>query len=251
MFERYTHRADSNEYVNRADGEPTAAAEKKSRGQGVSRKRMNKTINDAIANLVKSQLPNAIKAVVEPLFNELKPKQKVDAEGKPIVEDTTSFQDLKGLSPEANAAMKRLNDTNAELQKQLRGMTDENKTERAARQKAELDGAIDGALNEYTFTSPSARESARKLIAMDVKRTDDGKIVAGDLPLADYVKESLTKTHDYFLATAEVGGAGAQKGVTRNSAGVGLETIKKDMTDAERVAVAQEISRAVSAAQMI
>ena len=86
---------------------------------------------------------------------------------------------------------------------------------------------------------------------MEVKRTDDGALIGGEnLPLGDFVKEALTKTHDYFLATAEVGGAGASKGVTRNSAGVGIETIKKGMTESERLAVTQEIGRAIQAANV-
>jgi hypothetical protein len=213
-------------------------------GGGVSKKRMNKAINGAISNLIKSDLPKAIKDIIEPLL----PKpQEGDDKTKTVVPPPV----IPGVSPEVSAQLHNLTQQNKVLQDQLRGITEENKSEKARAEKAEREGAIEAALNDYTFTSPGARDAARKLISLEVKRTDDGKLIAGEnLPLSDFVKEALTQKHDYFLAPAEVGGAGAKRGVTRNSSGVGIETIKSGMSEEERLAVAQEIGRAVQAANV-
>jgi hypothetical protein len=214
-------------------------------GGGVSKKRMNKAINGAISNLIKSDLPKAIKDIMEPLLAKTT-----------VVEDKTAKVEtpppvIPGVSPEVSAQLHQLTQANKVLMEQLRGITEENKSEKARAEKAEREGAIEATLNDYTFTSAGARDAARKLISLEVKRTDDGKLIAGEnLPLADFVKEALTQKHDYFLAPAEVGGAGAKRGVTRNSSGVGIETIKPNMTDEERLAVAQEIGRAVQAANI-
>jgi len=249
MFDRYRMRADGDgpSLLDVKTGGKGKGSKDGAKG-GVSKKRVNKIVNNAIANLVKgSQLSDAVKSVMAPLLKDLKPGATDKTTTTPTEPQPT---DVKGLSPEANAIIHELQRQNKELKSQVTGLADDSKAKEARAQKAETDSAIETALNDYTFTSPGARETAKRLIAMEVTRTEDGKLLGGgDLPLTDFVKEALTTKHDYFLASAEVGGAGASKGITRNSAGVGLETIKRDMTEADRQAVTAEIGRAIQAAQ--
>jgi len=232
------------DYRVRGEGEPSVQkvpkpGDGKKGGKGMSKKRVNQAINNAFKNLVEVQLPKIIKDKIEPMVKP--PKEEVVTPPPPI----------PGVSPEVSAQLHALRQQNEVLQGQLRGITEENKTEKARAEKAEREGAIDAALNGYTFTSPAAREAARKLISIEVKRTEDGKLIAGEnLPLEDFVKDSLTKTHDYFLAPADAAGAGAGKGIVRKQTGVGIETIRKDMSEAERQAVAGEIGRAIAASQV-
>jgi hypothetical protein len=111
-------------------------------------------------------------------------------------------------------------------------------------ERSERDQTLSTVLSSFSFQDEVAAKSAFTLLRPDVKRLDDGTIIAGDnLPVADYVKDILPSKYGFLLKAKASSGSGASG--TPNSSGggqqVSMEDIKPGMSDQERARVAQAI----------
>lgn len=241
---------------------------KKSKGEGegdglkkpLTKKGMNKAINNAIANLTKAELPKAIEAQLKPITDQLAEVLKATKGGGGDEGNKGGDEGNKGgnggnggntgkLPPEVQAVLNDLQRSNKSLADELQRIKDEKVASDKKAEEAERNSAIRAELGKYNFASDSAAESAFRLINLEVARDEDGKLIAGNLPLDAFVKEALTTKHDYFLASKEVGGAGAQRTQQRRTAAPSLDDIRKDMSAEKRAEVAQAILQSYQSAQ--
>jgi hypothetical protein len=105
---------------------------------------------------------------------------------------------LKRLQEDSDKRIKALETTNAETQKRA--------------EETERDSKIRSKLADFSFATEQAKETAFQLFKGAVTRSDDGSLVAGDLPFDKFIETELPGTHAYLLAPKDVSGAGARKG---------------------------------------
>ncbi len=215
----------------------------------MNRKGVAAMVKEAIAGLINTDLPNAVKTHTAPIMTGL---DEVRAAIRGRVQDPPVVPPVVppvALPPEISGRLAELERTNAGLAKDLKTITEGKKSADEKAEKAERQNAIKDALNGYQFVNDTARASAYRLIELEIKRADDGQLIGGEnLPLGNYVTEMM-KTNDYLLAPEDTGGSGASRQQIRQQSGVGIETIKKGMTGDERAAVVAQISNAVAQVQ--
>lgn len=205
--------------------------------KGMSKKKTAKLVADLLGEALKP-VNDAIAGITSKL-NE-KPADKKDD-----VPD-----DLKDLPPAVRARLLAGDTKIGDLEKTMRQLKEDKEASDKRAEKADREAKINDALGKYHFINDEAKHAARRLIEMEVARDDKtGELIAGGLPLGDFVNEALTKKHDYFLAKEDVGGSGAGKGITRApQTGTQIEDIKPNMTQDERLAVTRAIAAAAGAA---
>lgn len=209
-----------------------------------------KTLSEAMAKLLGTDLPAAMEAgfkkqntSIADLIAKITPPVVVPPVVPPVVVPPVATGPIVG-DPATNAKLleyenriKALNDTQT---KEI----DLRKAAETRAEQADLNSAIDRELAKYNFAKPESKFGAAKLITPEIVRNDKGELIAGNLPLADYVKNFLTVDNDYMLApTTTTGGTGAGRGPSRppGSKQVQIEDIKPGMTDKEYTEIAQQI----------
>lgn len=210
-----------------------------------------KTLSEAMAKLLSTDVPAAMEAgfkkqtsTIEGLLAKFNPPAVVPPVVPPVVPAVPAVTAPIVGDPATNAKLleyenriKALNDTQ---QKEI----DLRKAAETRAEQADLQGAIDRELGKYNFAKPEGKNGAAKLITPEIVRNDKGDLIAGNLPLADYVKQFLTVDNDYMLApTTTTGGTGAGRGPSRppGSKQIQIEDIKPGMTDAQYTEIAQQI----------
>lgn len=91
-----------------------------------------------------------------------------------------------------------------------------------------------------------AFDDAFSVFSGQVKRADDGSLVAGDLPLEQYIETQLKGPKAYMLKPIEVNGSDASRG-QRLAGGkvVTMETIRPGMSNEETQAAMAQIAAAI------
>ena len=225
---------------------------KRTRGEGeavvtaVTMDAVNATVKNAIDGLVKNQLPGAINAAVDP-FNQKFTAIENLIKGQQASPTTTTTEHKQQLTPEVQAQLldeKRKRET---LEASVAALQKENDASKQRADLSERESAIATALNEYTFVSDKARQSAAKLIGLELKRSEDGQLIAGDnLPVSAFIKDFLTVQNDHLLAGKDVAGSNGTKGALRTvNASVGMESISRNMTPETRTAILAQIKAAL------
>lgn len=117
------------------------------------------------------------------------------------------------LPPEVNAALQRMERRVKASEDATKAVTAERDAERTQRLETERAAAIQSVLAGIPFRDQKAREAAYKMFNPDIKRDDDGKLIAetekGALPMKDYIEAN---TPDWMLAPKGGGGSGAMNG---------------------------------------
>lgn len=219
---------------------------------------VNRTVNNAISNLKKSDLPKIIDTAVAPLLTQMTGISEnltklTSGQGSGTGQGTGGSGGGTAAPPEINAKMKELTDRLAHNDKTIAELQAARDNAEKAARLAEQNSAIREALGELKFVSPSAAETAFTLVGQQVKRLDDGTLVAGDdLPIKDFVRDFVPKSHSYLIApTGTTGsGAGGNSGTPRPQSGkADLNSIVPGMSPEARAAVVAAINDAVSATQ--
>jgi hypothetical protein len=201
-------------------------------------------VTDAIAQAIaglRTDLPNIVATTVNPLIEPLR-------QAPPVQQQTQQTQQTQ-LDPAVARQIHNLTEENKVFKQSLTDLQTREKQANERAEKSDRENQIRTAMNTFAFAGDNARDAAYRLLELDIQRAESGELVGpGNLPLVDYVKDALTKKHDYLLAPPDVSGAGAARGTTRQISSVGLETIKPDMTTSDRADVVREIQRVLTPA---
>ncbi len=223
---------------------------------------VNNTVNNAISNLKKKDLPAIMSTALEPLnaqfttINEgLARLTSTGGSGGSTGTGGGSGSGSGGgstaptVSPEINAQLKTLTDT-----VRAQGATITNLQTTAAdanlrAETAERHAAIRTALAGTKFASDSAAQTAFILLEPQVTRLDDGSLAAGNLPLADFVKDFFPREHAYLIQSTGASGSGATgaAGGGQRTGGlkVDLGDIKPGMSGEKRASALADIQAAL------
>jgi len=145
-----------------------------------------------------------------------------------------------GSDPQVNAQLQALEANNKQLQARLATMEEENKKSTAAAEVAERHSKIREKLSSFEFADDPSRQAAFKLFSGDVRRGEDGALIAGDaaspLPFDKYIEAQILQLPG-LLAAKKVGGAGAGGGAGGGNGAVTLDNIKPGMSAEDKKAV--------------
>jgi hypothetical protein len=119
--------------------------------------------------------------------------------------------------------------------------------------EAEKKSAIEAAMNGFSFATPEARQTAFDKLSAEVKRTDDGALVAGEnLTPEVFAKTFFVEKHPYVLAPEVRGGSGAGTGTAARGGKVAtLEMASPDNANwaTDRAAFAAQINNVLGELQ--
>lgn len=212
-MKRSTNRAG---WVTRYDEVPPAAEVKPLAAEAV-KVMIDTTVNGAVAKM-KSEFTGMVTSAIEPIRTEFTAltttistlSERLGGGIPPPAGGAPPPASI--LPPEINAQLKDLKTTTTTLQNEL-------KTERDRRENAEkataalaLDNGVRTALGDFVFASPSAAEDAFALIRGRVASDDQGNLIAGDLPLKNFLADFIPNQKAYLLAPTGRSGAGASSG---------------------------------------
>ena len=202
------------------------------------------SINNAVANLKKTDVPKLIEGAINPLSDQMKSLQdSIGNLGSGGSGDGGSGG-TGDMSPEMKAKFNTAIRTSESLQERLTTLESQKQDADKKLERSERDQVLTTVLSGFSFQDEVAAGSAFKLLRPDVKRLDDGTIVAGDnLPVVDYVKDVLPTRYAFLLKPKESSGAGANGGAPNTGGGkqVTMEDIKPGMSPEERARVSRGI----------
>lgn len=172
-------------------------------------------INKAVNGATKGLKTDLLKLIPQPA-------QQDDAAAAAAAA-TTATTDGKAIDPAVNAELARLRREHDQAMKKVNEALDTSKKERDARLEMERTTAIRNVLNELPFRDQASRDLFFKAVKDDIKRTEDGELIAdsanGPLPLKDYLTQTAESTGSSLLAPKTTGGAGASVGGKKGPAG--------------------------------
>lgn len=227
---------------------------------------VNTAINGAVSNLRKKDLPAIINEAVAPLNDSLKTLTDSMSGFTEKFKDFTPPAAGSGgngggggepkVSPEINAKLKKNQEDIDAMTRTLNQLKAEKEASDKRAEAAERNTVIRSAMTESLgdkkqFITPSAVETAFVLLEPHVKKTDEGKWIAGDnLPIKDFATSFFTDQHPYLLKGVSAGGAGASNG---SSAGgshqkqkeFDISAIKPGMSAEDRATALAHISSAI------
>jgi hypothetical protein len=219
-------------------------------GAAVTMEAVTKLVSDAVkaASVATEQKFTALLKPFEGLGGQLTTLMETVTAEKTAREEAATQAANNGKTKDGKDAIppelaKQLNDltkSQTALQKQLADEQGKReKAEQAAKQTAR-ESAVRAELNNYKFANPEAANDAFSLLLPQVEESADGQLIAGGLPLADYVKDYLPSKKAHLLAPAGKGGSGASNTGTGGSSTFQYEEIKPGMS-------AEQVSRAAAA----
>jgi hypothetical protein len=124
----------------------------------------------------------------------------------------TSAQGNKSVDPEKNALALELKTLKASFNDKFKALEDAKLAADKKADEAERDSLIRAELGKYSFAPGKAAETAFAIVKAAVQRSEDGSLVAGDLPMAKFIETELPTNHPYLLAAKDLGSAGARPG---------------------------------------
>lgn len=218
---------------------------------------VNSTVNNAISGLKKKDLPAIINTALEPFnaqfatINEGLSKLVSNpgaGSGQNNSGSGHSGSSASSIPPEINAQLKTLSDTVKAQGSTITTLQNAAADANKRAETAERHGAVRTALSGVKFASDSAAQTAFMLLEPQVTRLEDGSLAAGNLPLADFVKDFFSREHAYLLQSTGASGSGASgsTGVTRpGGLKVDINDIKPGMTADKRARALEEIQAAL------
>lgn len=207
---------------------------------------INTGINNAVANLKKGDVPKLIETALGPVQDQMASiVDKIDGLSGSSSNGNEGGGGSKDMSPEMKAKFNEAIKTSQSLTERVATLEQQKKEADDKLERAQQDKVLSTALSSFTFQDRVAADSAFTLLRPDVKRLDDGTIVAGDdLPVEDYVKDVLPARYGFLLKPKDAGGTGARGSQSPGSGARGhvqMEDIKPGMSPEEREKAAAEI----------
>lgn len=230
-------------------------------------KRINDTVNAAMSHLRKKDIPSLLTQHLTPITTQLTEFGTL-LQGLSKTAETTSVgtggtgtgtgnsggnggsSTSNNVPPEVNAMLRTLNETVKRQESAISNLTQaKDAAERQARETAKA-SYVRESLAGFNFATPSAASTAFELVKNHVKEQEDGGYIAGDLPVADFVKDFLQREHPYLLKATDMRGSGAS-GSTGSTAGKAFDInqIRPGMTKEERAAAVAHIANSYQTAQ--
>lgn len=195
---------------------------------------LNTTINGAIA-----KVERRIEKIEKPVVT---PPVVVQGGGQQQQTTTPATESEKLAQTKLDEALAR-----------LATVEEERKTEKTETQNRELAAEVKTALSEFTWDpTQGGKDIAFDYFKGRAKRTDDGRIMIGDVELNKYVKEQVPRIFKGMLAARQVGGAGADRstGGQGGKKPVDLSDIKPGMTKETEAAAVSSILAALKEASL-
>lgn len=127
----------------------------------------------------------------------------------------------KAVDPQLNALMLEYKKSKETADARILALETGNREKDERVEKTERESQVRAAINsnpKLKFTSEAAAATAFAILSPQIKRTEDGTLVANDLPFDKFIEAELLGTHAYLLTTKEVGGAGG-RGPGRSASG--------------------------------
>ena len=227
---------------------------------------VNDTVNSAISNLRKKDLPAMFNTHLGPLtaqLTELSSLFKAGNGGAPGSDQVNlgngsgngsaaNGASNQNIPPEVNATLRQLQGTLKQQGETIASLTKAKESAERQAKDTSRDAFIRESLTNFTFATPSAAQTAFTLIKGHVQEAgDDGGYIAGDnLPVVDFAREFLSREHSYLLKATEARGSGASGG--SNSGGgkaFDIGSIKPGMSAEARARAVEQINNAYAEAQ--
>jgi hypothetical protein len=217
-------------------------------------------IQSALGEFQKNVLPGVLTAAFNPIQQQmtgigealkgLKPAEPAQPQQQPQTPQQPQTQQTQQpqaqVSPEVNAMMLEMKRTIENQAAQVKALNDKNAESERKADIAERQSIIDRALGDFSFARPEARQTALRLIESEIKRMDDGTLVAGENLTPDaFIKDFIPNQHAYLLAPVNAGGSGASVGVSMQGARAATtEMIGPNMKAEDRAAIVAAIQNA-------
>ena len=139
------------------------------------------------------------------------------------------------VDPRMNAELLQMRRQNDQLSAQVEELMKARENAEYAAELSDRTAQIQSVLNTYPFANDASRDVAFNFFASQVDRDDQGNLIANDLPLKEFVEQSMGQLNG-LLASRNVGGAGATANGGRTTAPT-MEQIRPGMSKEERSAV--------------
>lgn len=209
---------------------------------------VNTAINGAIAKM-KGETSTLIATA-------LKPFEGIGAQLTTVSETLTALQathvegkggkgDKADMSPEIALQIKTLTDGQKKLTDSLTAETKRREEAEKTAKDTKLDSGLRTSLDQFTFVNPEAKNDAFALLRGQIEFGEDGSLVAGGLPMDDFVKSFVPEKKGHLLAPKQVGGAGASAGSAGGKGAFQFEKIGPGMTGDDTKAAAGAILSAL------
>lgn len=117
-----------------------------------------------------------------------------------------------GKTPTENALALELKNYRTASEARIKALETANLETAQKAEKSDRESRIRSELAKYQFANDKARETAFRIFSGDVQRTEDGSLVANELPFEKYIETELPANHSYLLAPKDTGSAGARGG---------------------------------------
>lgn len=203
--------------------------------------------------------PAAFKAEIMGEFNkginaiskQLKAFKPDPAPALPVPDPAPNADPTKPVDPEKNALLLQIKRLTEDSDKRIKALETTNQETASKAETTDRESKIRSKLADYAFVNESAKETAFQLFKQAVTRSDDGALVAGDLPFDKFIETELPGSHAYLLAPKDVSGSGARKGGQSGPRKFTLEDIDniKTLPAEDQLKLRQEISANMQAAQ--
>jgi hypothetical protein len=217
---------------------------------------VNNEINKAMAAFVRKEMPKILSQQMETMSDQFMERlarelpsdeeiemleQGIDPEtGQPMYESEQieeqpqpqQQQPRAAGDPRTNAEIYKLSKANNELSQRLAQIEQEREEANTRAETSDRAATVQGALNKYQWANDDSREMALSYVGSKVQRAEDGSLVAGDLPLAQFVEQYLGRVPN-MLAPRQIGGSGASSGNGRSKP-LSMEDITPDMAPEKR-----------------
>lgn len=236
---------------------------------------INKTVNNAIANLKKTDLPKivetSITAAMTPMTTQLGTISDALAAltsgsggggqgggqgGSGGGQGGQGTQQQAGVTPEINAQFKTLNDSLKRQSDEVAQLKRERDESNKRAETAEKTSVIKGALGDLVFANAAAMNTAFTIIDPMIKKNGDsfvGGVDGDELPISDFVKDYIPKAHAYLLKATGTSGSGASgagsSGSGSPSRNVDISAIKPGMKPEDKAAAYAAVAAAYAQTQ--
>lgn len=133
------------------------------------------------------------------------------------------------VPPEVNVTLKQLQETTKQQGTMIETLKKEKLEADQRAERSDRHSSIRAALNNMHFISDVAAQTAFTIVEPHIKRMDDSSLIGGingdNFPVDAFVKDYLTKEHNYLLRATGSSGSGAP-------ANAGLRMgVKADLSD--------------------
>lgn len=152
--------------------------------------------------------------------------------------------DGKAKDPHIAGLELKLKQTTDTFQKRLDEMTEREQKAQKKADDADRLSLVRAKLSKMNLRE-DAFDDAVDHFATRTGRSEDGSLVAGDLPFEQYIETQLTGTKAYMVKPKDTVGSGASAGQRVNGKVVSMESIRPGMSKEETQAAMSQIAAAI------